>query len=155
VDSLPRLAADTDYFVLKAKVTGSVSSAHVAVLELPTATDKPSVLWPSRTAPPATDVIAADGLWHPLRYRAADGDDPPVIFEASKPYGKETYKAFATKETTDFSSLLSGDDTRAPLTPIGLLVKNAMKGLAAAAAAVLPKAGSTQDTVAVQVVPGH
>ena len=164
-DGIKRLAADAGYFILKARLTGTAKSAHVAVLDLETAADHPSLLWPAPDAAPDASAVAADGLWHALGAQSADADAAPQIFQATKPYGKEIYKAFAVTDDNDFASLLTAAspvpakgpkmDTRAPLTPIGVLIKKIFNGDPSLISGPGSRSGPTADAVTVQIVPSN
>ena len=112
---------DGDYVALELR-NNSAEDAYVTVLDLsPDGSINP--MFPHPQAPHDNKIVA-DKQWHRLPM--------PFVFTMGPPYGHEIFKAIATREPADFSSLLQGQTVEgsrgAPKNPLGALLLSSSTG---------------------------
>ena len=110
-----------DYVALELR-NSSAHDAYVTVLDLsPDGSINP--IFPHPQAPHDNKVVA-DNQWHRLPM--------PFVFSMGQPYGHEIFKAIATREPADFTSLLQGQTVQqsrgAPKNPLGGLLLSSSTG---------------------------
>ncbi len=110
-----------DYVVVELR-NSSAQDAYVTVLDLsPDGSINP--IFPHPQAPHDNKIVA-DNQWHRLPM--------PFVFSMGQPYGNEIFKAIATREPADFSSLLQGQTVQqsrgAPKNPLGGLLLSSSTG---------------------------
>ena len=112
---------DGDSVVLELR-NNSAEDAYVTVLDLPP-DGSINPIFPHPQAPHDNKIVA-DKQWHRLPM--------PFVFTMGPPYGNEVFKAIATREPADFSSLLQGQTVQqsrgAPKNPLGGLLLSSSTG---------------------------
>lgn len=131
---------DGEYVTIEVRNVGD-EDAYVAVLDLES-DGTVNQLWPDPNQPITDNVIphGNPNKWVKLWDGAAG---TPWPFQLGKPYGAEIFKAVATREHVDFSTL-RGESK--PASPLDDLLKAAVAGTRAHAA-VRPSAWSTSTVV--------
>lgn len=116
-----------DYFQIEFRNTG-IQAAYVTALEL-TSAGVVNPVFPHPDVTMADNKILADGKWKRIPL--------PFVFVATPPYGKYIYKAVATPDQTDFSSLVdkplktrgpNDSDSKEAQSPLGKLLQSASSG---------------------------
>lgn len=140
-----------DYVMIELRNPGALD-AYVSVLNL-LSDGTVGPLYPHPRVRVHDNKVAADGKWHRIGY--------PFVFKIEGPFGRETFRAIATREPADFSPLLDrehviererGEDPVKAKSPLAKLLLAATMGRRASLGEVVPTDWATA-TVSFEVVP--
>lgn len=131
-----------DYVMLEVRYTKNDESAPaeawVSILDLQN-NGKIGALWPNPRNKTQDNHIPGDGQWHRIPF--------PYVIRIEEPLGKETFKAIATSEATDFGPVVDSElrrgardkkEQNAINSPLGQLLRAAAQGKRSTIAATLP-----------------